>query len=192
MLMPSVGCHCLIHLQRYHTYRGTTPTEIRTTPPDTVFLLDQMNSTPYTAALIRRWTLTDPFIKSQSSCNERLEIFIIWRVTQKKSELSVESGYILHGHRARQGQAAVLDLLHKAHPGTDRIKRLAREYVWWPELDKQIEEKVKSCNACQTNRNTPELAPLHPWEWPWSCTSAEMNSKFYYSNSWYQNDQIFD
>ena len=38
--------------------------------------------------------------------------------------------------------------------------------MWWPEIDKQIEEKVKSCNTCQTNRNTPELAPLHPWEWP--------------------------
>ena len=46
------------------------------------------------------------------------------------------------------------------------MKRLAQEYVQWPEINKQIEEKVKSCNACQTNRNTPELAPLHLWEWP--------------------------
>ena len=38
--------------------------------------------------------------------------------------------------------------------------------MWWPEIDKQIKEKVKSCNACQTNRNTPKLATLHPWEWP--------------------------
>ena len=88
---------------------------------------------------------------------------------KRKSELSVESGCILCSHRVivpRKGQGTMLDLLHEAHPGIDRMKRLAQEYVWWPEIDKQIEEKVKSCNTSQTNRNTPELSPLHPWEWP--------------------------
>ena len=58
--------------------------------------------------------------------------------------------------------------------------------VWWPEIDKQIEEKAKSCNACQTNRNTPELALVHPWEWPdkpWSrihvdCVGPFLNRMF--------------
>ena len=89
---------------------------------------------------------------------------------KRKSELSVESGCILRGHRVivlRKGQATVLDLLHEAYPGIDRMKkRTAREYMWWPKIDKQVEDKVKSCNACQTNRKTPELDPLHPWEWP--------------------------
>ena len=88
---------------------------------------------------------------------------------KRKSELSVESGCILCGHKVivpRKGQATVLALLHEAHPGIDRMKRLAREYVWLPEIDKQIEEKVKSYNACHTHRKTLELAPLHLWEWP--------------------------
>ena len=90
---------------------------------------------------------------------------------KRKSELSVESGCILRGHRVivpRKGQATVLDLLHEAHPGIDRMKNdwLENMCAWWPKIDKQIEEKVKSCNPCQTNRKTPELAPLHPWEWP--------------------------
>ena len=46
------------------------------------------------------------------------------------------------------------------------MKQLACEYVWWPQINTEIEQKVKSCNACQVNRNTPELAPLQPWEWP--------------------------
>ena len=33
-------------------------------------------------------------------------------------------------------------------------------------MDSDLEEKVKSCMSCQQNQKTPEVAPLHPWEWP--------------------------
>ena len=49
---------------------------------------------------------------------------------------------------------------------TERMKRLARSYVWWPGLDTEIEGKVKSCHACQSSRNKPEVAPLNLLEWP--------------------------
>ena len=32
--------------------------------------------------------------------------------------------------------------------------------------DSELEEKVESCLSCQLNQKTPEVAPLHPWEWP--------------------------
>ena len=34
---------------------------------------------------------------------------------------------------------------------------------WWPELNEQIEEMTKSCTICQKVKNTPVVAPLHPW-----------------------------
>ena len=46
------------------------------------------------------------------------------------------------------------------------MKQLACSYVWWLELDSAIEEKVKSCCACQSSRNSPQVSPLHLWEWP--------------------------
>ena len=46
------------------------------------------------------------------------------------------------------------------------MKSLARQYVWWPGLDKDPEEKVLLCTPCQETRNSPSVAPLHPWEWP--------------------------
>ena len=46
------------------------------------------------------------------------------------------------------------------------MKALARSYVWWPRLDHDIEQRVKSCVTCQTNRPSPPEVPLHPWEWP--------------------------
>ena len=37
---------------------------------------------------------------------------------------------------------------------------------WWPGLDQEIEELVKGYTQCQSVRNAPEVAPLHPWLWP--------------------------
>ena len=38
--------------------------------------------------------------------------------------------------------------------------------MWWPEIDKDIEDMIKSCEECQQCRPTPAVAPLHPWKWP--------------------------
>ena len=120
-----------------------TPEEIPTLA-DTVFLLDHMNSTPVTAALIRRWTLTDPVLSKvkahmmrgwkYSSSAKSCPYFI------RKSELSVESGCILCSHRVivpRKGQATVLDLLHESYQGIDRNEATSLRII-----NKQIEENV--------------------------------------------------
>ena len=60
----------------------------------------------------------------------------------------------------------VLEELHTSHPGIVRMKSLARIHVWWPGIDKSIEQTVRSCPACQSMRNKPPLALLHPWAWP--------------------------
>ena len=47
---------------------------------------------------------------------------------------------------------------------------LARSFVWWPQIDKELEEIVNTCEACQCTRHQPPMAPLQPWEWaqkPW-------------------------
>ena len=46
------------------------------------------------------------------------------------------------------------------------MKTLARSHVWWPGIDQEIEGMVKACTACQEVKNTPAVAPLHPWVWP--------------------------
>ena len=46
------------------------------------------------------------------------------------------------------------------------MKNLARSYVWWPQIDKDIEIIVKTCYECQQTCHSPPVAPLHPWEWP--------------------------
>ena len=39
----------------------------------------------------------------------------------------------------------VLQELHFSHLGMVKMKTLARNYVWWPDIDKEIEKLAKSC-----------------------------------------------
>ena len=65
-----------------------------------------------------------------------------------------------------QGQMCILEELHSTHPGMNKMKSLARSYVWWPHMDVDLESMVQECSVCQSIRKLPPLAPLHPWEWP--------------------------
>ena len=65
-----------------------------------------------------------------------------------------------------QGREAVLQELHEGHPGMTKMKALARMYVWWPGMEKDIETTVRTCAECQSVHATPPVAPLHLWRWP--------------------------
>ena len=90
----------------------------------------------------------------------------------RAAELSVQDGCLLWGIRVivpKKAREAVISLLHEAHPGISRTKRLARGYVWRPGMDKTLEFAVKTCAECQENQKSPARAPMHPmhpWEWP--------------------------
>ena len=87
----------------------------------------------------------------------------------RRNELTVEGECILWGSRVvvpDKLRDTVLKQLHEVHPGISRMKSLARSYVWWPCIDKDIERTVKSCKECCVNQNNPSAAPVHPWEAP--------------------------
>ena len=141
--------------------------------PELVLLLDHLANSLTTVNDIRLWTRRDPVLAQVLQ-------FIEWGWPQnldssfspylsRKTELSVLDGCILWGSRVvipAQGQKAVLHELHSAHSGMTKMKSLARMYVWWLGLDKDIEESVHSCNECQLNQSNPPAAPLNPWSWP--------------------------
>nr|XP_050045684.1 uncharacterized protein K02A2.6-like [Dermacentor andersoni] len=87
----------------------------------------------------------------------------------RRLQIGVHQGCLMYGLRVvipPPLREAVLDELHLGHPGIVRSKELARSYVWWPSIDAYLETKVRSCQACQEQRNDPVKAPLHPWSWP--------------------------
>ena len=44
------------------------------------------------------------------------------------------------------------EILHEGHPGISRRKSFTRGIVWWPQLDADQENLVRSCKACQENQ----------------------------------------
>ena len=87
----------------------------------------------------------------------------------RRAELTVEGECILWGGRVvipNSLTETVLKQLHEVHPGISRMKALARSYVWWPGIDKQIELVVKSCVECCSNQSNPVGVAPHPWEVP--------------------------
>ena len=81
----------------------------------------------------------------------------------------------------KQCRSDVLKELHQAHPGSNKMKALARSYVWWPKMDSEIEAMVKDCTVCQGSQPLPSVAPLHPWEWPtqpWSRLHLDFAGSF--------------
>lgn len=143
-------------------------------PADTILLLEHIQDSPVSAAHIRRWTAHDPiyskvlyFIRNGwTTAADTLEFKPFY---SRRNELSMEEGCILWGNRVvvpPAGQQSVLKELHEAHPGMSTMKGIARSYVWWPNLDKDIESTVERCEICQVNRNKPCVAPLHVWPYP--------------------------
>ena len=60
----------------------------------------------------------------------------------------------------------LLKELHDGHVGVCRMKALARSFVWWPGLDREIEAMAASCDTCKTTAANPTKVSRHPWQYP--------------------------
>ena len=91
-----------------------------------------------------------------------------------RHELSSVGKLILRGTRLvipTSLRNQVLALGHEGHPGIVVMKQRLRPKVWWPGIDKDIEQYCKSCYGCQlvSNASPPEPVtrtelPAEPWQ----------------------------
>ena len=84
---------------------------------------------------------------SRNECGKNLQDFWNYR-----DELSVLDGLVLKGSHIVIPESCrdeILDQLHEGHFGTDRTKLCARDSVYWPNINKDIECLVKTCDLCQ-------------------------------------------
>ena len=87
-------------------------------------------------------------------------VALYWNI---RNELSVDDGIVLYGPRIvipKSARREVLDRLHDSHQGIDRIKRRARQSVYWPGINNDISTTVASCNKCQERLPSLQREPL--------------------------------
>jgi transposase InsO family protein len=57
-------------------------------------------------------------------------------------------------------RSAVVSELHRSHAGIVKTCVLAKQLYYWPNMGKDIEDRVRGCEACQEDRPSKASAPL--------------------------------
>ena len=153
-----------------------------------LFYMSHFEKLPVTADEIRRATDRDPILARvkdsvsrgwSNNTDNLLDPYF-----SRRSKLTLHQGCLIWGMRIvvpEKLRSRVIDELHEGHLGIVKVKSLTRNYVWWPKIDRDIEELTKKCAGCQKNRNSPPEAPIHPWEYPdkpWSRIHVDFAGPF--------------
>ena len=85
---------------------------------------------------------------------------------KNKEALSIENGVVVLGTRAVIPDMLKKKLLHAAHDshfGMSTTKISLQRNVWWPGMDRDVEEFVRNCELCaeKLKSNTARIA--HKW-----------------------------
>ena len=105
-----------------------------------------------------------------------------------REELGIENGIIFKGPQVlipKSLQKGILQQLHRGHQGVEKTRLLARESVYWQNINTDIEKMIQECDACQETRPANNKEPLIPHEIPqapWKKLGTdifEINGKHY-------------
>ena len=97
-----------------------------------------------------------------------------------KNDLSVLDDIIFKNFRVlipNKMKQTVLNCLHKSHKSVSSTLRLARDHVFWINMDKDIEEYVNKCQVCQATQknNIQHKIKLHEVpKRPWSIVGTDL------------------
>uniref|UniRef100_A0A5S6QPA8 RNA-directed DNA polymerase n=1 Tax=Trichuris muris TaxID=70415 RepID=A0A5S6QPA8_TRIMR len=126
--------------------------------PREIFFVEELSSPALTAMDIAKLTQRDPQLSRvlnwvwkgwPSRSEEGFQAYFA-----KRNELTVHKSRLLWGNRVvvtKQRQQRVLEELHLSHPRIVRIKALVRSYVWWPNIDSNIERFIAKRTHCQSD-----------------------------------------
>lgn len=144
------------------------------------YLSKDLRAVKLSTELLKRETLQDKVLQDAiryietSEWPELPKDSPLIQLFHRRHGLSVVDDCVMFGENAvipLSLQKRILTELHKGHPGINRMKQLARSYVYWQGIDAQIEDCVKVCEECQQASKLPPKEPLSPWtptDRPWS------------------------
>lgn len=97
-----------------------------------------------------------------------------------RHEFSGVGAILLRGTRIvipRVLRERLLILAHEGHPGESAMKRRIRSKVWWPGIDREVEQFVKACRDCLIVSQPSKPPPMHRHAFPdgpWQCVATDL------------------
>ena len=110
------------------------------------------------------------YIKSEWRGKIHPEIEIYYKI---RDQLSIQNDIILRDTQVvipAELRKQILETLHAAHVGSVRMKKTAREYCWWPNINNDIARLAASCKICVSHAPNP-TPEYEPWPEPKSVWS---------------------
>ena len=135
---------------------------------------------------IQKATLEDPELKTVKQCLQNNKLHQLPRSFRlishdlciKDQEILLQGDRIVLPNKLRQ---QAINLAHEDHTGMVRCKQRLRSKLWWPEMDKQLEEKIRCCHSCQLVGHSPRPEPVKPTSLPkepWSKLAIDVCGPF--------------
>ena len=84
-----------------------------------------------------------------------------------RDELIIDDGVILRGERLvipKSLRAKYIDRVHKGHPGNHRTKERAKDIMFWPTMNEDIESALSKCSPCNSMKSHQQRETMinHP------------------------------
>ncbi|GFS67333.1 uncharacterized protein K02A2.6 [Trichonephila clavipes] len=141
-----------------------TSEELEVKDDITIFQMSQIEALPVTSKELRQETSKDielgPLLRALREGKD---------LQGREAQYTIEDGCIMYGQRVcipRKFRKTVLEELHAGHLGIVKMKAIARSFVYWKNIDNDIEEAAKNCVDCARYKADPAKSKVHYWEYP--------------------------
>uniref|UniRef100_A0A0A9XPD5 RNA-directed DNA polymerase n=2 Tax=Lygus hesperus TaxID=30085 RepID=A0A0A9XPD5_LYGHE len=143
-----------------------------------IFQCNQLNNLPISSDIIAAETARDPETKNLLSAIVKGEI------KNNAHEYSIQDGCIFRGTRVLippSLRKTILEELHDGHLGAQKMRSIARSYVYWENIDQDISLVTRECPACIRYAKSPNRI-IHRWlppEAPWQRVHLDHAGPFF-------------
>lgn len=182
----NVTSDCLSRLPLPETVIECEPYELVCT----LDALDENTQTTITCDDIKTQTDLDPDLRElklfiKNGCPDRISNPNLSKMKSMIPQMTILKGCIMYCNRVlvpKSLRRTVLQQFHEGHPGISGMKSLVRSLIWYPGLDKDVEDLVNSCMICQTVRAKPPQNKNIEWPVPPRSWSRIHVDHFFYDN----------
>lgn len=140
-------------------------------------LEDSISVLPVTSEMIVKETSRDPVLQEVIQfINEgwpqtaaQIQDPAVRQFFARRDSLQIVQECIMFGDRVvvpARFRKRIIRQLHRGHPGMDRMKALARSFVYWPNIDDDVEACVRQCSSCAEATKSPRKTDLESWPIP--------------------------